>query len=139
MSEWIIIAGINPIPWKAPTLGTSRKGSRVYPTASKDGELRMFQEAIKEELENYSFPLTEGPITLEFRLWRQLDTYENAKGHTVRKHKADATNMQKALEDALQGILFKNDNQVVKITTTIESQTVNTESRIEILMLEVTE
>ncbi len=138
----MVIEGINPQPWTAPEASIGRRGGKMFAQLHKNGELRAYQEAIREEVEllltrQYpDFVMAEGPVTLRFRVWRRLEVYENAKGHTVRKHRADATNIQKALEDALQKILFKNDSQVVEVSTIIEVQEVDVEPAIEIMMVE---
>lgn len=134
----ISIAGINPTPWKAPEVGIGRKGGKAFPTVYKSAELVMYQESVRDELqtlhEKSPLPYYDGDdIEITFYLWRRIDSYVNeATGRRVTKHKADATNLQKSLEDACQGILFKNDNQVQSITTHIIRQDKEVEPYIQI-------
>jgi Holliday junction resolvase RusA-like endonuclease len=121
----LYLAGINPVPWKAPSLGIGRAKGKPYPTAFKDAELDMYQQAVKAELElilkGEDFRMFTGAVDVQFFFWRLRDSYQG-KTRRVVKQAADATNMQKALEDACQGILFKNDSQVRRITSTIVQQ-----------------
>lgn len=129
--EWLLIDGINPEPWTAPEIATGRSGGRIYGRAVKNPGLTAFQEAIKDDLGiNYpDFVPFEGDIQLELFLWRELPAYSTDRGQ-VRKHTSDATNMQKAIEDALQGIVMANDRQVQKITSEIIEQGADVEPRI---------
>lgn len=153
MSEFITVRfrldGINPEPWTAGTVSVGRKGGKPFPRVSKNAQLANYQNAVREQL---GFPMLdgdvatglaldmgapwEGPVELFFYLERRLDTYVSDSGRNVTKHRADSTNCQKALEDALQGILFKNDNQVVQNHTyLIQGKTY--EPRIEVFMQSV--
>lgn len=108
-----VIDGINPVPWKAPEAQhRSAKGGRKWVQFFKDQDLSVYQEAIKgwfEEVE--ALPavgedgkpiLHKGPFTLRFYFFREGAT-------------ADATNLQKALEDALEGVLYKNDRDDIDV------------------------
>lgn len=142
------INSINPEPWTSGTVGTGRKGGKTYGTMVKDGGLIAYQQAVREWFAQ-NWPailhmpadhLSTAPVTLEFHLWRQRAQYAGPSGRMVRKSQADATNLQKALEDALgegkidgkmvPGILFKNDRQVVDIRTIIKEQGYETEPKI---------
>lgn len=119
----IVLSGINPEPWTAPLAAAGRKGGRVYATVSKSASLKAYQQAVREcamdalnELDDDIEPIHDDNVSLRFWLWRQL------LPSGVGSHRADATNMQKALEDALQGIIFENDRQVVDIQTVIVAQ-----------------
>lgn len=105
-----VIEGINPEPWQSPKIGIGRKNGKPYPLVSKPERVRAFQEAVAENLRD-AFPDLEPlivPIDLTFYLWRQ---------HEPGRNRVDATNCQKALEDALQGVLIANDRQVKSIHT----------------------
>lgn len=112
---------INPEPWKVGPLGIGRKGGKVYPYIGPDEQLKSFQLAVKEELDGWGakHDMIDGPVWLEFYFWRRQDTYESAGGRKVTKHVLDATNMQKATEDALQGIFFDNDRNVKHVRSTV--------------------
>lgn len=129
--EWFLVEGINPEPWAAPGLSTGRRGGKVFPMAYKNPGVAAYQEAVKESL-NYDYPhveLWEGQIELEIFFWRVLPTYAG-DNKTVTKNWADATNMQKALEDSLQGILLDNDRNVVSIHSHIVEQDHDTDPAI---------
>jgi Holliday junction resolvase RusA-like endonuclease len=124
-SQFFLIEGINPLPWRASEASTGRKNGKFKTTFHKSEELKAYQAAIKEDItNNYPdfVPIEAGePIGLEFWLWRQRPQ-EEQDARKVRRSQADATNMQKALEDALQGLLFVNDRDVQQIQTVIVSQ-----------------
>lgn len=109
---------INPDPWEVGPLGVGRRNGKMYPYIGPSAQLKAYQEAIREELESQSITMLEGDFyKLTFYFWRRLDEHE--KG---RKVHADATNMQKATEDALQGILIGNDRNVLDIRSRIVAQ-----------------
>lgn len=118
---YVALPGINPVPWKAPLANWSQR--QLY----KPAEVTAFQEAVKEEVllrranKRVYLHLT-GPLTLRFWFWRRLDLGISAhtKGRR-RGHQSDTTNMQKSLEDALQGVMFDNDREVRDIqSVTVE-------------------
>lgn len=107
---WYVLS-LNPTPWAVGELSfVSKRGGtkRTYMAPNKD--LKLYQDAIREEMERFeTFPLvTELDVVFIFN--RALDEILRGKSRS-RAHQADATNMVKATEDALQGILFPNDNQ----------------------------
>lgn len=126
------IEGINPLPWTAPGIGVVRRGGKPVPTTYKDGGLAAYQEAVRDALEDqvagetpetYAAP----SVWLRFYLWRELPSYQGDGARRSTRNVADATNMQKALEDACQGVLFKNDRQVKDIATVIVEQSPTTQ------------
>lgn len=120
---WYVIRGINPEPWTVPTPSLIRRGGRVIPILPKDPGLKAYQEAVAAEVERHypNAPVLEGEVELTFWLWRQLTRYQGQR-KVVQKNIADATNMQKALEDALQGVLFVNDRSVIHAETWVMGQ-----------------
>jgi Holliday junction resolvase RusA-like endonuclease len=112
----ILIRGLNPEPWTVGTITQGFAGKRRYATIAKDERLRIYQEGIaecvREAYPNLRMWPEDIPLELQFKFCRQLDQYTSGKGRKAKRHIADATNMTKALEDALQGILYKNDSQV---------------------------
>ena len=130
--QWFLIEGVNPEPWTASQAATGRKGGQRVVSFYKSEQLKVYQEAIKAEMkQNYpDLVPVEGDLEIEFYFWRQLTEYKTETDRQSRSHHADATNMQKALEDALQKILFKNDRWVRRITSTVVEQEVTTESQI---------
>jgi len=129
--NWYLLDGINAEPWTAPSVGTGRHGGKVITTVYKNEQLRSFQAAVAEAMERQypDAPKLDGPIELEFYVWRQQAVYAGTK-RKVQKHQVDATNVQKALEDALQGYLYSNDREVHQISTTIMVQGPDVEPRI---------
>jgi len=129
---------VNPVPWKAGT--AYRRGPRGAGIA-KDAELTAYQEAVKEALRErveairscFMEPLPwSGPIVLDVWFTRRLDTYVSDSGRNVTKHRADLSNLVKAFEDACQGILFDNDNQVVMNSARIVDQSKEAEPLIQV-------
>ena len=104
---------LNPEPWAIGTV--------AYNRVSPNMTLKTFQDAVREELEDIE-PLSPGEYALRFYFWRQQAVYLDMSDRRRQRNQADATNMQKALEDALQGVLFDNDRDVKDIHSTIMAQ-----------------
>ena len=129
--SWFYIEGINPEPWTAPEFSTGRKNGKIFTQAYKNAGLAAYQEAIKESLLR-NYPDVEGfthQITLEFFLRRQIVQYKGESKAVTKSH-SDNTNMQKALEDAIQGILIENDREVVDIRTVLVAEGTEIEPQI---------
>lgn len=127
------LRGINPEPWTAPSVAVSKVGphGRARPIVYKSEALRAYQEAVKHELRIIGATMAEpGALSVTFYFWRELPAYTTERQRKARKHVADATNLQKALEDACQGILFDNDRDNVHVETWIVEQDHDTEPRI---------
>lgn len=117
------ITGINPQPWAIGPLGTTVRGGKHVPYVGENSSLADYQRAVRDYLcKEYMTVLHDGCSELEFYFWRKLEEYQTPTGRTSRRHAADATNLQKGLEDALQGILFQNDRLVTTIKSTIVEQ-----------------
>jgi Holliday junction resolvase RusA-like endonuclease len=112
---------LNPEPWAVGSLGIGKRGGKMFPTMSPNPQLTAFKQAVVEELEGVE-KLPPGEYELKFYFWRVLDDYETASGRRHRKHQADTTNLQKATEDALQGVLIDNDRNVRRVTSEIIEQ-----------------
>lgn len=95
----IVIKGINPEPWAIGTINCYGKGKG---SMSPNPKVVNYQQAIKEELDGmdrvFDFP-PGWPLDIKFYYARS----------TERGQPADVTNLNKATEDALQGIAFGND------------------------------
>jgi hypothetical protein len=80
----------------------------------RNQQLHMYQQAVKDEMKRLYPDAVELPpyYELDFWFWR----------NTERGNIADATNLQKATEDALQGVLLSNDRQVVRVASTVVAQ-----------------
>jgi Holliday junction resolvase RusA-like endonuclease len=112
---------LNPEPWAVGTISTGRKQGKFFSRMSPDPNLAAYQQAVREELSGAS-KLPENFTKLTFFFWRQRAAYLDAADRRRHRNQADATNMQKGLEDALQGILFDNDRDVRDIRSVIMEQ-----------------
>jgi Holliday junction resolvase RusA-like endonuclease len=115
----ILVEGINPEPWTAPLLAKKIVGRKMVPIAYPKEELKIYKEAISETvaaaLQEAGVPLPVFPkgtlLVVEFFFWRQLEQYRSLEtGRLVTPQQPDTTNMIKATEDALQKVLYHNDN-----------------------------
>ena len=113
---------VNPEPWAVGTLSIGKRGGKMFPRMARNESVHAFKEAVREELTGTVTMLPAGRYHLDFYFWRRLDTYVAESGRKANAHVADATNMQKALEDALQGILIDNDRDGAVIRSTIVEQ-----------------
>lgn len=129
-SCWYTISGINPEPWAASEGAVGKRGGKTFIHFHKPQQLRQYQESIKEEFPTQNPQAVEitGDIELVFYFWRQLPEYELTEkdSRKRRSHQADATNLQKALEDALQGLVYKNDRDIRSIRSVIVAQSAHT-------------
>lgn len=114
-TRWFTL-DINPDPWAIGPLGVGRRNGKLYPYVGKNAQMDAYKQAVKELLADVQ-PLLEGEYILTFYFWRRLDSHESG-----RKHQADATNLIKATEDALQGVLFDNDRAVRDVRGVIVEQ-----------------
>jgi Holliday junction resolvase RusA-like endonuclease len=113
---------LNPEPWAVGTISSGRsKGGKIFARMSPDPNLAAFQRAVKEELADAQM-LPENYVKLTFFFWRQQAVYLDSADRRRHRNQADATNMQKGLEDALQGILFQNDRDIRDIRSVIVEQ-----------------
>lgn len=128
VSKWYIIEDVNPQPWAVGPLGVSKRAGKYIPFMGPNKQLVAFQNAVREELADFALPDYRGELQLDFFLWRRIEEYGNVR--RIFSHRADATNIQKALEDALQGVLFVNDSQVRSVRTVVVEQSQMTRPRI---------
>lgn len=117
--SWYVL-DINPEPWAVGPAGVARKSGKLIPYIGQNQQLKAYQNAIQELIGEQAF--IEGKISLRFWFWRERAEYTTPQAKTHRKHEADTTNLQKATEDALQGVLFKNDKDVADIHSTMVAQ-----------------
>lgn len=122
MNEWTwFVLDVNPEPWAIGDLSVGRKGGKMFPMVGRNQQLWYYQQAIKEALGKPDLWI-EGPIDLRFYFWRDRAEYQTPQARGHRKHEADLTNLQKATEDALQGVLFKNDKDVRHVVSWMMEQ-----------------
>jgi Holliday junction resolvase RusA-like endonuclease len=121
--DWFLVEGINPEPWQASEAATGRaKGGKTFVRFHKPQGLTDYQEALKSEFRR-RYPDIEpatGTAEVYFYFWREVNADSKAKV-------ADATNLMKAAEDALQGILYVNDKQNKNVHSFIVEQLADTE------------
>jgi Endodeoxyribonuclease RusA len=110
--RWYVI-NVNPEPWAIGTVSHNR--------ISPNPLLVTYQKAVREELEGEAM-LPKEMRKLTFYFFRKIEKYLDAADHVRTRNAADATNLQKGLEDALQGILFENDREVRDIRSVIAQQ-----------------
>ncbi len=111
-----------PRPWKVWARGRApREAGHDY--------LVTYQELIAATARNYwiehGLQIIEGPVSLTFRFYRPITVaahkrLKDTPMKWVARHlilRPDVTNYQKAAEDALQGIAYRSDSQVVAVTS----------------------
>jgi Endodeoxyribonuclease RusA len=115
----IVIRGINPEPWSTGNVICYGKGRG---TLSPNLKMLNYQNAIREELTDRIDSGGTPPVDV----WA-MDLHIYYFRSTERGHPADVTNLNKATEDALQGILFANDRINRKVTGEIIEQSPHVE------------
>lgn len=115
---WYLLR-INPEPWAVGPLDIGRRGGKVYATMGQNQQLAAYQEAVRDEIQMQNpvmlTPQSGDGIGLRIFFWRNRAEYTTPGQRKHRKHEADVTNLVKATEDALQGILFDNDRDNVHV------------------------
>lgn len=117
------VSGVNPEPWTSPSASVARANGKMVPRLFKSAALGAYQESVRQALVD-AYPEVEpleGPVELEFFFWRQLVRYEGERRRSTKK-RVDATNLQKACEDAIQGVLIANDRDVVHVSSWVIEQ-----------------
>lgn len=108
--------GLNAEPWSMgkPSMIFNPKTKKYFPKYSPSPSLKQYQNAVREELLAQGAEVEPGLYKLRFTFSRQL---EKAMGRdfTLTSNNADVTNMQKATEDALQGVAIGNDSAVIDV------------------------
>lgn len=130
---------VNPEPWAIGTIAAGRsKSGKTFGRMSPNPNLVAYQSAVREELENLHFPSYE-EYRLKFWFWRNTARYLDPSDRVRSRNMADATNMQKGLEDALQGIVFDNDRRVKEIRSMVMAQGPDTVGQVVIAVEEFTQ
>lgn len=113
------VLAVNPEPWTSPSI--ARRGATKGVVVYKNEQLRTYQLAVKELLGDRVPEFPAGTrLSLTFYFWR----------NTTKGQPADATNMQKATEDAIQDVLLDNDRHVVHVESWIMEQGTDVEGRV---------
>jgi len=117
--QWFVLE-LNPEPWAIGPVGVARKNGKMIPYVGRNQQLDAYKEAVKEALGPVE--MLTGKVDITFFFWRVRSEYSTPQARTHRKHEADATNMQKATEDALQDLLYKNDKDNVHVESYVVEQ-----------------
>ncbi len=112
---------INPEPWAIGPVSVGRRNGGLFPIVGQNAGLAAYQAAVREEMGD-GYELLTGPQKVRFYFWRNQVAYKSAGKRMVQKHVADVTNLQKGLEDALQGVLFENDRDTHDIRSVLVEQ-----------------
>ena len=121
--QWFAL-DVNPDPWAIGPLSVGKRGGKFFPQVGRNSQLAAYKDAVKELLAHVEM-LPEAQYSVTFYFWRRLDGNK-----TTKKHVADATNLQKATEDAIQGVLIKNDRDVRDVRSVLVEQTPETQGRV---------
>lgn len=126
MKEYILLVPINPEPWAIGDISITSKGGKRRPFVAPNKQLLNYQKAVREYIKrNYECEPFNTECELTFFFWRRLDVYMDNGSRVRMGHIADATNLQKGLEDALQGVVVSNDRLVRKVYSEIVEQAHN--------------
>jgi Holliday junction resolvase RusA-like endonuclease len=117
--RWFAVA-LNAEPWAVGSLGVSHRGKQAYPYMSPNQQLQAYQNALRDELDGAG--ILTGMVEVKLYIWRRLDVAKVMGGRNRKAKTSDATNIQKATEDAIQGVLIENDRNVQRISTEIVEQ-----------------
>lgn len=121
-----LLPGINPEPWAVGQVGTRQIQGKARPFIGPNPQMVTYKNAIAEEIKKQHPVLIDVPCEVTFLFWRRLDKYVTLSDKGHQRHIADATNMQKATEDALQGIVVTNDRLVQVVASHVVEQSVDT-------------
>lgn len=109
MAGQVVAEGVvegRAVPWKSPTLASNgRGGLRVDRHARGYSDYLAWKQEVALRAAQYR--PRGGPYGGEVEL--QATFYLRTRSGTV----ADTTNLMKSFEDALQGVIYQNDRQVV--------------------------
>lgn len=113
---------INPFPWAVgKATAIPNRGRKPFVKIAPDKALRAYQDAVQAELLEMGVTPEPGLYSIRFTFSRQLEQYMTVRGKQT-GNAADSTNMQKATEDALQGVAIENDRQTISIVSHLASE-----------------
>lgn len=120
---WIVLP-INPEPWAIGPVGYARRNGKMSAYVGQNKQLDAYKHAVSEAAREVwgALPPLRGNVSLDFFFWRNRADYTTPAARLHRKHDADVTNMQKATEDGLQGVIFENDRETVEVHSRIVRQ-----------------
>lgn len=126
---------LNPEPWAIGEAFARRGGARGA-GISPNRKLVSFQRAVQDVFA-VDYPdtrPTREPVRIRFFFSRAIEKLNYGGKKNASASYADTTNLQKGLEDALQGILFENDNQVVSVESWMMNQNQNIDTFVIIVL-----
>lgn len=109
----------NPEPWRVPPMhpGWSKQSGKMIVKAGADTMLKAYQEEVQDVLRAQGAYMMKPNYRLTFFFHRTSESETSPRAG--RRSRSDATNMQKALEDALQGVVIENDRDVIDVRSCI--------------------
>lgn len=109
----------NPEPWRVPPMqpGWSKKNGKMIVKSGADTMLQAYQDEVRDVLHSQNAYMMEGKYRLDFYFHRTSES--ETSPNSGKRSRSDATNMQKAIEDALQGVVIENDRDVVDVRSRI--------------------
>lgn len=124
MTEQWFVLDVNPEPWEIGPLNVVRKNGHFRPFVGRSQQLYDYQQSIKKAIADAGQQVVklDGDVSLTCWFWRHRPDYETWQARRHRKHEADDTNMLKATEDALQGVLYDNDKNNVHVQGFVVAQ-----------------
>lgn len=128
--KWYVLP-LNPEQWAVGPLSVGRKNGKPFPIMGRNQQLHHYQEAVKSELRRQRaemVPLDPTSLNdayeLVFVFHQVLESWTSTSGRKSSDKEADLTNLVKATEDAIQGVLIENDRAVRKHTNFVERSSV---------------
>lgn len=106
-TQWYVL-DVNPEPWAIGPVGYARHNGKMSAYVGQNKQLDTYKQTIKEAIADKAVMMS-GKVDITFFFWRNRADYKTPQARSHRKHEADATNLQKSTEDALQNILYSND------------------------------
>lgn len=107
----------NPEPWRVPPMsaGRNKKTGHLIAQSGRDQMLFSYQEEVRESMMSAGAYIMEPGYKIDLFFYRLQETINTGSGKRNKRSRADATNMQKAIEDALQGTVLHNDVDTIDI------------------------
>lgn len=99
--------------------GRNKKTGKLIVVSGRDELVASYQEEIRDELSRQGAYLMDPGYKIEFFFHRIKETVNTGSGRRNTRSTSDATNMQKAIEDAMQGVVITNDTHTVDIHSRI--------------------
>lgn len=115
---------VNPEPWAIGpiSVGRNKATGKSFPRVGPNGNQVAFQDAVQAALIAKGVKVLPGHYSLMFYFSRKVFAYTKNEGKAAHRNIADGTNMMKAAEDALQGVLIDNDRNVIQAQWSIMEQ-----------------